>query len=232
MSSIRAGNGRSTTRRPRTATRAGSGKATGFGLPSPGYSPVSTTSTFTPVTDARSGAPRVVAGGAGNPLRGQLVHTATMLAVGDLGASVDYYQQRLGFRIRERQDAIALLELEMMRLYLVTQSPPTADKPDVTIAPPSNRCETPVNLVFRVKDCRATYVLLKRRGVEFLTAPQSPPWGGWRVFTRDPDGYLIEIEEPRADIRRMGRCAVSIRCPANGPAATTWRRRSLPPHLR
>jgi catechol 2,3-dioxygenase-like lactoylglutathione lyase family enzyme len=47
-----------------------------------------------------------------------------------------------------------------------------------------------------VKDCAKAYDELRTLGVEFLTPPQRPPWGGWRCFTRDPDGYLIEIEEP------------------------------------
>ncbi|HEX7718934.1 MAG TPA: VOC family protein, partial [Woeseiaceae bacterium] len=54
---------------------------------------------------------------------------------------------------------------------------------------------TAINLIFHVRDVRATYAALKKQGLEFLTPPQQPAWGGWRVFTRDPDGYLIEIEQ-------------------------------------
>jgi catechol 2,3-dioxygenase-like lactoylglutathione lyase family enzyme len=32
--------------------------------------------------------------------------------------------------------------------------------------------------------------------VLFFSEPQAPPWGGLRCFARDPDGYLIEIEQP------------------------------------
>lgn len=31
-----------------------------------------------------------------------------------------------------------------------------------------------------------------------LTPPHSPPWGGLRCFAKDPDGYLIELEENEA----------------------------------
>ena len=44
-------------------------------------------------------------------------------------------------------------------------------------------------------DARAVYEELRGRGVEFLTPPKSPPWGGWRCFARDPDGYVIEVED-------------------------------------
>jgi hypothetical protein len=32
--------------------------------------------------------------------------------------------------------------------------------------------------------------------VPFLAEPHSPPWGGHRCFAVDPDGNLIEVEEP------------------------------------
>ena len=43
---------------------------------------------------------------------------------------------------------------------------------------------------------REAYDTLSARGVSFLTEPYSPPWGGHRCFAVDPDGYLIELEEP------------------------------------
>jgi len=53
-----------------------------------------------------------------------------------------------------------------------------------------------VDLVFRVRDVRETHRALGETGLSFLTPPQQPPWGGWRCFAQDPDGYLIEIEQP------------------------------------
>jgi predicted enzyme related to lactoylglutathione lyase len=46
-----------------------------------------------------------------------------------------------------------------------------------------------------VEDCRAAHEELTKRGLEFLTPPLSPPWGGWRCFLQDPDGYVVEIEQ-------------------------------------
>ncbi|GEM_PF-653000 len=126
----------------------------------------------------------------------QLVHTATMLVVTDITESVAFYRDKLGFAVREHEPHIALLAGGSMLLYLIPESPPTPDKPSVTLGKTNTAERTSVNLVFRVKDCRAAYAELSGRGVQFLTAPQQPQWGGWRVFARDPDGYLIEIEEP------------------------------------
>jgi catechol 2,3-dioxygenase-like lactoylglutathione lyase family enzyme len=125
-----------------------------------------------------------------------LIHTATMLVVDDLDRSVAYYRDRFGFVVREHESSIALLAFGSMQLYLITESSPTADKPSVTLSNTNTVDRTGVNLVFRVSDCQAVYEDLQQRGVEFLTPPQFPSWGGWRCFARDPDGYLIEIEQP------------------------------------
>jgi uncharacterized glyoxalase superfamily protein PhnB len=104
------------------------------------------------------------------------------------------------------QPGIAGLRLRDLRLYLFTFSTPTPDKPDVTLACLNTADQTPVILDFLVDDCWATYRELVARGVEFLTEPNTPPWGGLRCFAPDPDGYLIELEEnpdspflPRSD---------------------------------
>jgi hypothetical protein len=46
-----------------------------------------------------------------------------------------------------------------------------------------------------VENCQAAYEELRSRGVEFLTPPMQPAWGGSRCFAHDPDGYLIELED-------------------------------------
>jgi len=37
---------------------------------------------------------------------------------------------------------------------------------------------------------------LDEAGARFLADPYEPPWGGCRFFCVDPDGYLVEIEQP------------------------------------
>jgi catechol 2,3-dioxygenase-like lactoylglutathione lyase family enzyme len=128
--------------------------------------------------------------------RQDIVHAATMLAVADLERSVEFYRDRLGFEVRERSPGLALLACGPMLLYLVADSPPTPDKLGVWLSPPADASRTPVNLVFRVADCRVVYERMRVAGVVFLSPPRSPEWGGWRCFGRDPDGYLFEIEEP------------------------------------
>lgn len=123
------------------------------------------------------------------------IHAATMLVVDDLGESVTFYRDHLNFTVREQDSHIALLQAGTMLLYLFTESPPTPDKPSVTLANLNTADRSSVILVFRVADCHATYERLKGNGINFLTPPHMPSWGGWRCFTRDPNGYVIEIEQ-------------------------------------
>lgn len=130
-----------------------------------------------------------------DPIPG-VVHAATMLVVADLDASVAFYAGLLGFTVRERLDGLVLLARDGMLLYLVTESPPTPDKPGVTLASPPDRDRPPALIVFRVTDCAAAHAHLASWGVTFLTPPTAPPWGGLRCFAQDPDGFLVEIEQP------------------------------------
>lgn len=118
---------------------------------------------------------------------------ATMLAVTDIPRSIAFYAGTLGFIVEIEQPDYALLALDGVSLYLVTESPPTMDKPTVTLGVTSTNSRTPVNLVFHVLDCRQVYADLLQQGMRFLTPPQQPEWGGWRCFAQDPDGYLLEF---------------------------------------
>lgn len=129
---------------------------------------------------------------------------AIMLAVADIPRSTRFYREKLGFSLLIEEPYYALLSLGSLWLYLVTESPPTPDKPGVTIAVTGSRERTAANLVFHVHDCKAAYEALSEVGVEFLSPPKQPPWGGWRCFAQDPDGYLIELEEDELPTYRAG----------------------------
>jgi catechol 2,3-dioxygenase-like lactoylglutathione lyase family enzyme len=81
-------------------------------------------------------------------------------------------------------------------LLLVTGGEPTADKPTITFAAPSDSSHVDHSFTIRVQDCQASYEVLQARGAVFLTPPYD--WGGEvRCFFRDPDGHLFEISERR-----------------------------------
>ena len=43
---------------------------------------------------------------------------------------------------------------------------------------------------------RAEYAELEVKGARFLAESYEPLWGGCRFFCVDPNGYLVEIEQP------------------------------------
>jgi len=126
-----------------------------------------------------------------------LIRAAVMLTVRDVRRSVKFYRDVMGFDQLEYPH-IALLRRGRLELFLVEESPPTDDRPGVALIPQADRTRSAINLVFEVEDARAEYETLRGRGLEFLTEPRRPPWGGLRCFAHDPDGYLIEIEQPPA----------------------------------
>jgi catechol 2,3-dioxygenase-like lactoylglutathione lyase family enzyme len=121
-----------------------------------------------------------------------------ILAVADVEVSAAFYRDRLGFELEASYDEppYATLVLAGARLSLAEQGHEAEDRPRVAMMAPEDRSRLQVALVLEVTDCRGAYEELRTAGVEFLAEPFSPPWGGARCFAVDPDGYLVELEEP------------------------------------
>lgn len=121
-----------------------------------------------------------------------------ILAVADVEASVAWYRDLLGFGLETSYDdpPYATLALAGSRLSLAEQGHPAEDRPGVLMIVPEDRSRIQVVLVLEVTDCARAYEELRAAGVEFLAEPFSPPWGGARCFAVDPDGYLVELEQP------------------------------------
>jgi catechol 2,3-dioxygenase-like lactoylglutathione lyase family enzyme len=69
---------------------------------------------------------------------------------------------------------------------------PTADKPSVTLQPPSDPDRVSSFLNIRVADIQAVYRDWSARGAQFLTPPIDRGVE-LRCYIRDPDGHLIEV---------------------------------------
>ena len=120
-----------------------------------------------------------------------------ILSVADVERSAAFYE-RLGFASEATYDdpPYATLSLAGARLSLAEQGHAAEDRPGVALEAPSDRSRMNVVLVLEVVDCMSAYRELRAEGVEFLAEPYSPPWGGHRCFAVDPDGYLVELEQP------------------------------------
>jgi catechol 2,3-dioxygenase-like lactoylglutathione lyase family enzyme len=125
------------------------------------------------------------------------VEATLLLVVRDAERSKLFYRDVLGATLyREYGGTSVVLQFLGMWLLLVTGGGPTADKPDVTFAPPSDPNSITHELTLRVPDCRAAYEELLARGAEFLTPPVEYEYE-IRAFFRDPDGHLLEISQAR-----------------------------------
>jgi catechol 2,3-dioxygenase-like lactoylglutathione lyase family enzyme len=127
-----------------------------------------------------------------------VTRAGAILAVSDFAGSLAFYRDVLGLEVEALYDdpPYATLSAAGARLSLAEQGHPAEDRPGVTMAAPDDASKANVVIVLEVSDAQAVYAALESRGARFLTEPYNPPWGGSRFFCVDPDGYLVEIEQP------------------------------------
>ena len=121
-----------------------------------------------------------------------------ILAVADVERSVAFYRDLMGFAVDALYDdpPYASMSCAGMRLSLAEQGHPAEYRPGVMMVAPPDPASAAVVLVLEVADCLAVHARLVEAGADMLAPPFSPPWGGHRFFVRDPDGYLVEVEQP------------------------------------
>jgi catechol 2,3-dioxygenase-like lactoylglutathione lyase family enzyme len=128
----------------------------------------------------------------------RVTRVGTILAVSDVERSVYFYTRHLGFLVDATYDdpPYATLKRNGVRLSLAEQGHPAPDRPGMTMVVPEDPARLPVVLVLEVEDAAAIHAALVTEGARLLAEPYAPPWGGLRFFVVDPDGYLVEIEQP------------------------------------
>ena len=126
------------------------------------------------------------------------LRAGAILAVTDVDRSVAFYRDRIGFEVEALYDdpPYATLTLAGARLSLAEQGHAAEDRPSVELVAPADLSKANVVIVVEVDDARAEHERLGKVGTQFLAEPYEPPWGGCRFFCVDPDGYLVEIEQP------------------------------------
>ena len=118
-----------------------------------------------------------------------------ILVVSDLEKAKAFYSEVLGASLlREYGGTSAVYEFNGAWLLVVTGGEPTADKPEVEFAAPTDPRKVSHSMTIRVPDCAEAYQTLKQRGAQFLTPPVRWKWE-IRAFFRDPDGHLFEISQ-------------------------------------
>ena len=127
----------------------------------------------------------------------EVTRCGAILAVADVQRSLAFYRDLLGFDVEAVYDdpPYATLARAGARLSLAEQGHAAADRPGVEMAAP-DPARLGAIVVLEVADCLGAHRELSAGGVRFLAEPFSPPWGGHRCFAVDPDGHLVELEEP------------------------------------
>jgi predicted enzyme related to lactoylglutathione lyase len=127
-----------------------------------------------------------------------VTRAGAILAVSDFEASLAFYRDRLGLELDAVYDdpPYATLSCAGARISLAEQGHAAEDRPGVLMTAPADRSQAAVVLVLEVADALAAHASLLEEGVAMLAPPFHPPWGGCRFFCVDPDGYLVEIEQP------------------------------------
>ncbi len=128
----------------------------------------------------------------------EVTRVGTILAVADFARSLAFYRDLFGFELEASYEdpPYATLARAGARLSLAQAGHPAEDRPGVSMVAPPDRSALAAILVLEVADCLGAHRELRAAGVPFLADPYSPPWGGHRCFAVDPDGNLIELEQP------------------------------------
>ena len=110
------------------------------------------------------------------------------IPVADQDRAKEFYTDKLGFELVNDQQFG-----EGMRW--VQLKPPGAETDVVLFTAPGqeDRIGTFTNVVFGSDDVRATYEVLKERGVEFVEAPTEQPWGAVQAIFKDADGNTLVL---------------------------------------
>ena len=127
-----------------------------------------------------------------------VTRAGAILAVSDFERSLAFYRDTLGLEVADLYDEppYATLVSAGARLSLAEQGHQAEDRPGVAMTAPEDAAKANVVIVLEVEDARAVHRELADRGARFLAEPYEPPWGGCRFFCIDPDGYLVEVEQP------------------------------------
>lgn len=123
-----------------------------------------------------------------------LIFDRLVLDVSDLDRAIEFYARILDFQTVTRSEFMGhrtgLLQLGLLHLLLLEQ-PGSANPLNLPKSGP----------IMTLSDSRIEdrYHDIERAGIEILAPLAESPWGGRSFLLRDPDNYLIVIQEPNSD---------------------------------
>jgi uncharacterized glyoxalase superfamily protein PhnB len=125
-----------------------------------------------------------------------LIFDRLVLDVEQLDRALHFYTEALDFQVVTLGDWIghrtALLQLGALHLLLLEQ-PSSAN--------PLHLPKSGPVMTLSDTNIEARYLTIERLGIELLAPLAESPWGGRSFLIRDPDNYVIVIQEPGGEQR-------------------------------
>jgi predicted enzyme related to lactoylglutathione lyase len=118
-----------------------------------------------------------------------------VLLVSDIGRSVAYYRDRLGFRCETYGDPPTFASAQRDGSSILLALCPETDR----IVPNWRIVDQTWNVYVRVDDADAVYAEVQERGAAIDYTLYDAPHGFREFGVQDPDGYDIAFGQPLAD---------------------------------
>jgi len=119
---------------------------------------------------------------------------AIALVVSDLKRAIDFYQNKLGLKIKTNEEGFADFETQGTTLALLEQKV-AEDLAGNKVASNPKSARQLILGWDAVEDVDKLFEELKAKGVEFSTEPKTMSWGQRVAYFSDPDGNLWEISQ-------------------------------------
>jgi lactoylglutathione lyase len=119
----------------------------------------------------------------------------TILYVGDVGASVDFYERAFGLERRLVHDSGQYAELETGATALAFAAHDLAAE-NVPGLPRPEGDRAGFEVCFVTEDVAGGYSRAVEAGAAPVSEPATKPWGQSVAYVRDPEGVLVEIASP------------------------------------
>jgi lactoylglutathione lyase len=119
----------------------------------------------------------------------------TILYVGDVPASVEFYERAFGLERRLLHESGQYAELETGSTALAFAAYDLAAE-NLPGLPEPDSARAGFEVCFVTEDVAAGYSRAVEAGAAPVSEPGRKPWGQDVAYVRDPDGVLVEIASP------------------------------------
>jgi len=117
---------------------------------------------------------------------------ATVLFVRDFDASVKFYSDTLGLKVKDKDTGFMSFDVNGQELALMDLSVASQMISEDVIQPEKDGVHRALLAAF-LDNADEAYETLKAKGVEFVKEPTTQPWGQRTAYFKDPDGNIWEI---------------------------------------